>query len=898
MPSTIYTQHTPEMYGAGSGLIWLGDAYTYEQVTSRWPNVKWSYLYSGYTNLGKVSDYSMIRVQSGMQNYWNTYSGMYKSQCYWTSEFYVSGNCGSHVYPSFFNDTETRVRGVRIYYSGTYGVNLAPGNTFYNGYANPAYVVAPVTYQITPVIREVPYNGSYTNDTGSTVSVYYRGTWAVSEGNEDLYSNAMPAMLMGTASGFSEGIGVVETCHTYSGAPEDAWKEWTQDEAAIMEAYERTVGPNDALYSSSGNAWGGSVAAPKKFTITPGHYSVSFGHIWFHTSCDIDGQGARFKAYRGNFRNMGTSPTWRSPTGNQAKALITIGADRYVNYDRLGPLRVGDSRPAPGFKDCNVFFPHLTSANSVYSEHIGDIDGAGIRFLGVYTCNFYNVNMYDNVRYGIIFSADDLGMSYNEYHLGKIYGSILVALKWRLRDGSNNQAWFNNSKFIGGHISAGTSRCIGLWDPDTAPTVLLDNDNSLENPNRDPREDIYMGLVPEGAGAYQFGHHIPTFWADNVSTETGGFLYFIRASGWCNINWNKGRFEGMEEAIWHKGRSEWIPRREWWLTGNVYRNVFIDTVSNGALDGLPQKYIGKGIDYVQYNNPLPGNNYLGAYTQYQRVRTVGEAGLNNSTYCISQDLYIGGSEGKIIMPSKDKEKCRALYIDTIVDPVSSKEYPVAKVKNIPYVWIKWKAASEPDSYYSTDHRTFPVGTKVRFKFGDFESIPQNSFYNTYLGTTSRAVINAPLIKSYHQFWPTTSSSDTYIGIYPSGIIDGETGTRTLDPGQTLYAGAWAYWNPNVVNDSYVEADYTFTESGICRPRLYMGGYLTNGGRFFRFDANYHLHSIIIADPGDNWEPEPSEEYEPSMILGGGEPEDITPEEYEELTRPIEEHQNNTLVDEE
>jgi hypothetical protein len=64
--STIYTQYKPEDFGAGSGLIWLGDTYSYAQVTGMWPNVKWGYLYSGYTNLGTVSDYSMIKIASGM----------------------------------------------------------------------------------------------------------------------------------------------------------------------------------------------------------------------------------------------------------------------------------------------------------------------------------------------------------------------------------------------------------------------------------------------------------------------------------------------------------------------------------------------------------------------------------------------------------------------------------------------------------------------------------------------------------------------------------------------------------------------------------------------------------------------------------------------------------------
>lgn len=908
MPSTIYTQHTPEMYGAGSGLRWLGDHYTYEQVTSMWPSVKWSYLYSGFTLSGAVSDYSMVRISGGMQSYWNAYSGMYLPGCYEVNTLHSLGSENTylglgpgysfipplsgfmHIYSGFFNS---------FVYVSAPTFDIPSGETYYVASS------APGGGWSTPIIYR-PYLGPQTlNWDGSrSLAILYSGTWI-----NYTATGTLPPELRGGSLGFGEAgwfyaiprysfSGVVETRHTYSGSPSDAWKEWTQDEAAIMEAYERTVGSWTTDYSSSGNAFGGSVAAPKEFIITPGEYNTSFGHIWFHTNCNINGNGARFIGAQKSGTSLGTSPTWRSPTGNEAKAMITIGADRYVRYDRLGPFRTGDSRPNRSFVDAVVTFPALRS--SATKSHIGLMEGAGIRFLGVYTSIFNNVNIYDYVKYGVIFSADDLGMSYNTYNIGKIYGAILVAIKWRLRNGSNNQAWFNNSRFIGGHIALGSSKCTGDWDPDTAPTVLLDNDNSNENPNRDLREDIYTLQPTPNAGIGQFGVITPTFWADNVATEGAGHVYFLRASGWTNINWTKGRFEGMEEPLWHSGRNEWIPKREWWLAGNVSRNTFVDTVSNGALEGVPSKYLGRGIDFVQYSQPLPGGNYLGGYTPFNRMRTIADAGLNKSTYIMSHDLYLNSDKAKVLMPNETREKLRSIYVTTITDPVSGKEYPVVKAKSEPYVWIKWKAKDEPDSYYSTEHRQFAVGTTVRFKFGDFESIPRDSFYNTYIDTTSTAVINAPLIKSYHQFNSATATSLTYTSIFPSGVVDGKTGTQImLHPSQPLYAGSWTYWNDNVINDSYIEADYTFNTRGICRPRLYMIGHLTNGGRIFRFDANYHLYTIKIDTVGDGWAPAATEEYEPPLILGGGPaPSEPTPEEYDALTTPLEEFENNSFAEHE
>jgi hypothetical protein len=879
--STIYTQYKPEDFGAGSGLIWLGDTYSYAQVTGMWPNVKWGYLYSGYTNLGTVSDYSMIKIASGMQTYWNTYSGMYVPGCYWTTQFFnTSGvNC-AYLVTGLVSSLDYLSNDVRIYYSGANHAVLNPGSSLTDIFGYRTYLATGIDG--TGFI-EIPPEGAYTNVSAHPQHYYAGGTWAIHEGAGSVSAIYSGITLYSTDTN-PEGIGVVETCKTYSGAYADSWKEWTQDEAAIMEAYERTVGPIANMYDTiSGNAWSASYTCPKLFSITPGLYYTSYGHIWFHTTCDIDAKGAKFQIRRKTGQHMGYSPTWRAPTGDEAKAAITVGTEYHKRYPKLGPIWNASPADLPytpnsKMQDCDIYLPSIASYGVPSTWHYGQYDGAGIRLLAQYNTKIRNINAIGAFRYGVIFCNDDIGSSYNEYHFTKLY-NFLVGIKFRFRHGSNNQAWLNNSRWDGGMCLQASPK--STWDPNVNPTVLFDNDNSALNPNMDRREDAYIGLPSAALGLSQF-YHSPTFWSDNFATELNNIVYFIRASGWNNVTFRKGRFESLEDPLLNPQTNTWQPRRRWWLRGDVTRNIFEDTVSNSALQGLPEEYIGRGIDFIQYNQPLPGFSEKGVFTPFKNPDNT-SAGLNHSTYNLSQDLYLNRPGAELFMVDATGEKMRSIYIDDITDPVSGRQYPVVKAKPTPHVWMKWKLSTEDDTEYSTKYRKFPVGSTVHFKFGDFESIP----------TTSATTVYRPKMRLYMTWIPGNQSTDDLVGFSPSGLVNGIAGTSGN------YTYNWFADNANVINNSYVEAAYTFNQSGIVYPRLFMSGYLVNSsnlGYYKIFDYMRHLHRIEITDVPEDTSEVGDEYYLPIQTLTGsvwgGMP--VPPIDLDHI--PEEDPQNNTTAE--
>ncbi len=731
--STLLPQYRPEDYGAGSGLIWLGTTYTYEQVTARWPHVRWSYLYSGITDVGDLSELSMIIVESGgttMEDYWNTYSGMYRSGCSWV-----------------------------------------------------------------------------TNVSGQRTSV-------------------------------------IETVHTYSGLPQNAWQSWTQDEAAIMEAYELTISGGSGGYAITASNPSGiaiqGLGTPPLFTIAPGNYNVSYGHIWFYNTCNIDARSARFFANRYSAsHHVGYSPTWRCPTGDEAKAVITLGSDAFVQCPWLGGYDSShdfhDYGRGQYFEKCDIYLPEVI-ANSPVGTHYGVYAGAGIRFLAMYNVKIRNITTRGAFRYSVIFSPDSDGSSYNEYFFGSNY-KFLVGVKFRIRNGKESGGWMNNSIFYGGmwqQADPGTG-----WDHRLNPTVMFDNDNSAANPNRDTREDQYLALPAQGS--YIQFKSAPSFWTENFGTETLNIVHFIRASGWSGVTMRRGRFEGQNDLMVNPDTLE-IIHRKWWITGDVSSNVFEDNVSHSVLDGCPREYIGNGIDFNQINMPLPGYSTQGTHTPfiapYPESR---EQGPNHSTKIMSQDLLLTSPGSNIYMVSSGAEKMRAIYIDEIIDSETGRIYPVAKVKAVPYTWIKWKLASEPDSAFTSLVKTYPIGSTLRIRIGDFEGLPSTAATGNYL----------PYIRFYSHYYNDTALVDgdwtavADVTYFPTGIVDGLGGKAQSDPSSS---NAWSYFaaNANVFNGSYAELQYTYNYSGVVRMESWINYYDYNGAPLKRDAGVDYGYAITIS----------------------------------------------------
>lgn len=856
--STLLPQYYPEDFGAGSGLIWLGDAYTYEQVSSMWPNVRWSYLYSGITQSGELSELSMIVPESAaqMETYWAEYSGMYIPGCsaiatpavdavpaYWVTGF---------LNPATSYLAQFMWSGTAYVYSGCTLIALASGESYEVAEGEGCFWKAQTTVN----------DHSYTYATGPTTltnsgAVDTDPKWIVYSGSfvdvlVNVVSGLIPTALQYTyngspgfymiaslpiASGYVDEVAavpatfdyVIETAHTYSGAPEDAWRSWTQDEAAIMEAYERTISGGQSDYAiTSSNPSGIAIQGldtPPLFTIHPGNYNVSYGHIWFYNTCNIDARSARFFANRKTGQHVGYSPTWRCPTGDEAKAVITIGSDAFVQCPHLGGAdsshEFHDYVRGHHFQKCDVYLPEVIAQYPV-DDHFGVYDGAGIRMLAMYNVKIRNITTRGAFRYAVIFSPDSDGASYNDFHFGSNY-KFLTGIKFRIRNGREQGGWFNNSIFWGGMWQQATPAT--GWDPDANPTVMFDNDNSTANPNRDIREDGYLD-IDTGVSSYKQFVSIPSFWTDNFGTETLNIVHFIRASGWVGVTMRKGRFEGQDTPIIHPDTGAPI-NRTWWLTGQVQNNFFEDTVSQAALNGIPRQYIGNGIDFAYNGIPIPGFSNRARYTRYKYGTSSSNVpGDNNSTHIMSHDLYLATPGANIVTLSSNGEKLRALYIDEFVDTETSRHYPVVKARTIPHAWVKWKLSTEDT--YTQETKTYPIGSTLHFKFGDFESLPDYGWTGSYV----------PYVRPYIQIQK--NDGNTYT-VYPSGLVNGIAGLGTVST-----RGIYRADNANVINDSYAEIGYTFNESGIIKVSCWQYGWVDSTTDVRRFDEVEYGYVITIS----------------------------------------------------
>lgn len=833
--STLLPQYYPEDFGAGSGLVWLKDAYTYEQVTEMWPSVKWSYLYSGYTAVGDLSEISMIIVDSGgstMQDYWDSYSGIYSGAWVYSASTGDDWMLATGIQQLYHDES-----GYVLIYSGAQIIPLVSGQSHYVPSGQIAFA-APNTY-----IYAI-YSGETTiTNTGAPLApviVHASGTLInVNIGTSGPIPTAYQATYFGFPAGSAMGaglvvsgerLGAIEVAHTYSGAPENAWELWTQDEAAIMEAYERTISGGQSGYAiTSSNPSGIAIqglGTPPLFTIHPGNYNVSYGHIWFYNTCNIDARSVRFFAnrYTGS-EHMGYSPTWRSPTGDMAKAVITIGSDAFVQCPFLAGTSSStdfhDFSRGQYFEKSDVYLPEVI-AQYPADDHYGVYDGAGIRLLAMYNSKIRNITTRGAFRYAVIFSPDSDGVSYNDFYFGSNY-KYLVGIKFRIRNGAESGGWFNNSIFYGGMWQQATPAT--GWDPDANPTVMFDNDNSTANPNRDIREDGYLD-IDTGVSSYKQFVSIPSFWTDNFGTETLNIVHFIRASGWVGVTMRKGRFEGQDTPIIHPDTGAPI-NRTWWLTGQVQNNFFEDTVSQAALNGIPRQYIGNGIDFAYNGIPIPGFSNRARYTRYKYGTSSSNVpGDNNSTHIMSHDLYLATPGANIVTLSSNGEKLRALYIDEFVDTETSRHYPVVKARTIPHAWVKWKLSTEDT--YTQETKTYPIGSTLHFKFGDFESLPDYGWTGSYV----------PYVRPYIQIQK--NDGNTYT-VYPSGLVNGIAGLGTVST-----RGIYRADNANVINDSYAEIGYTFNESGIIKVSCWQYGWVDSTTDVRRFDEVEYGYVITIS----------------------------------------------------
>ena len=842
--STIYTQHYPEDFGAGSGLVWLGDSYTYEQAQAAWPNVKWSYLYSGFTELGSASDYSMIRVSGAMSEFWNSHSGMYTTDngCRWTTEFAGTGIHGWYLYRSdvFEDIPEEEIHGVYLYpknatfsfeagipssgQSITHDSALFPNHRMlvieWNGLSGSKFgIAADLAYGESGDMR-------FTTTSNFAYAIYYSG-WAVAESIEDIEQaqNFNPLLngfyLTIPATDYTGLAGVIETRHTYSGALEDAYRDWTQDEAAIQEAYERTVATLYASSSSiSGVHWRGSIGAPPLFTINPGFYHTSYGHIWWHTTCDVDARGAKFYVGRKSTSfNAGTSPVWRTPTGNEAKAALTIGKCELVQSVSLG-------KSAQVHQDCEIQMPHIMPYDYGYST--GDYhlyDGCGVRFLSMYNDRIRGINIAGPFRYAVINSPDaGAGSSYNRLSFRKVYNA-LVLFKFMLRANSDNASWLNNSIWEDGQVMQTTYSGTNTWNAEVHPTVMFDADDSIENPNRDPADDIFLTQDEIYSGQKQWGGNSPQLWFENFGTETSPIVRFFQVSGVQGWEFRRGRFENTSSLIYNPATGKYIKPASF-MSGPIRDIRFVENISQEAINCVPQRLIGSGVSFEQNSISIAGYPHYGKY-----VEGLWHSGKSRTTKHVAYDLYFNQPEARLIMPNASREKIRALYIDDIVDPTTNVTYPVAKVMEIPSVWMKWRVSGVVGDY-TNEPITAPVGSTIFFKFGNFGTIP----------TEVRSADYA-YIRPYIRFTDASTNETITVPIIPVGANEHINSFWYMKPDSPDQNDNYNY----IQKGSYAECYYTFTTSGLIKPEIWMADTTgTSRDDYVYVDNNDYEYRITIS----------------------------------------------------
>lgn len=736
--STIFHQVYPEDFGAGSGLVWLDDLYNNQtEAQAAYPHVTFSYLYSGMTRFGNVSDYSMITISGPTQWFWDSYSGMYSDYCYWLpltarATSGISYEAKTATTTSTVDDTTN----LRVAYEGSYFTILPNGSTYNtSSTAEIIYVYDgdDSSYSTISGVSSYTYGGS------TAAFVYYSGEWAVHDNTDAVPINNGVGTLFVTEGLDTTDMYVMEAQHTYSGAVTEAYKTWTTDAAAIMECYGRMsqyhYDPPSSSNGYSGIYWQSpALFAPPKLTINPGHYFIPHGKIWFHAPVHLDARGVRFSADFTPREDYGISPTFRSPTGREAKALITLGYNNHI---------FGVERDTASF---NIFLPMLKPYDPGSSTPAQDLTGAALRILHFYGSQVHNINCAGPVRYGVIFSPEGEGASFNDFTLNKLHG-CLVYWKWRLRGNYSKNwgesineepqaAWMNDTIIREGQMIVDSLSTYknSDWSPYVGPVTAFDALNDATNPNRHPAEDIFYQQPPAtsvGSKTHQFDYPSGGVWFENVSPEMVGNCHLIVASGWTNMRFEKGRYEG-QNSVWSYAASGVQFGQKSIIRGQVSGNYIRNPLYGANITGIPEHLIGSGIMVETFDTGIGGMSQKGIYGNSFRVdgdENEVRWGNYRSMRSMSGDLLMQGGHSRLLMETNDGEQLKEIYVDDVYD--NGNRFGVVKVRTQPKAWIKWKVATDTGPFHN-EHLTVPAGTEISYRFGDFSALPDNYYVRPYI----------------------------------------------------------------------------------------------------------------------------------------------------------------------
>ena len=442
------------------------------------------------------------------------------------------------------------------------------------------------------------------------------------------------------------------------------WEDWTVNDAAIMEAYERA---EQAITRPALQ-----LANPTTLYIPPGTYDVTPGLIWFYGGVEIQARRVNFAGT--NLANAGTSPTWESGyygfDTKEALAVVTIG------YDSI--LRRPTKSTSRGLTH---WLPTIINKNYWPWRPLHEAQGTAYRFLGSYDNEYHGISYSGPLKYGIILCDRTHGSIGSKFYLGQCLNAR-VAIKWR------NLKWMNTQYFYGGWFEIHKSL---LWlppndDPHSTheghdqincPTTLIDYCNTSENPNDPPEEYPMESRFEPGSNHVEFKD---TFF------ENTQYLQFWRAHNPRAWKFYGTRFEAFGIPVPGEGGCIY-PREAIKITGDsACQNVFDDCVKNWDIMEFPEKYIANGDIEIRGKGMPDGYN---------------KCGQGSATQQQFHDLAIERKAGSIAMYDEKGTSRFMIYpkLTQYKRPDGTKvKFATNRIKQVPHAEMRWCKANDNTSF--------------------------------------------------------------------------------------------------------------------------------------------------------------------------------------------------------
>ncbi len=452
----------------------------------------------------------------------------------------------------------------------------------------------------------------------------------------------------------------------------DTWDDWSVDSACIMEAFERAA--QESKYWEKGYAYG-------VLEFDPGVYHVSMGHVWFYSAVNLKGlEHCRFDGCMNDksiFSNMGTNPTWYGT--DAARAVLTIG------HDSNHRSTLADGSTVKGWNNITASLPVLNNYENIYASGLHASTGAGLRILSFYLMTLKNVTVSGPFKYGIIFNSHSAGSAYLHMELGYIH-DCLTALKWRHKE-------FCNACFISKGLFThreGGAIVQTPYNPYTYPSVVLDADNTNQNPNQ----------------TYETGFWLPAQWEfSNCGFETASYNQFIRGSGLNSWKFQNIRWEAYDRPSLGPPVSgitgNWTVKKHEWFVPDINHCAIDGGTSTFMLAGIPSGVLGRGINI--FNTSYAPVGYS------NRNITHGPNKSKQPLYNFGEQVIDGRQGGLVLDNYVGDRRYRVQLADT---PFSSNnDYQLIAVP-LPKAAFTWRIAGTSDAF-GTSSVYIPFGSGIQ-----------------------------------------------------------------------------------------------------------------------------------------------------------------------------------------